>query len=273
MSDPSRLHEDAGADGFERALLQAGRHDREPSDGAERALAALGLASSASALAASTAARTAATGSTSTGSAAVGLSVKLVGAALLTTGLVVAGLLALGGPSASSGVPAVVSASPQPNAPGMTHSGTSEPSQAERAAGDTVASDAVSVDDLPSAPAPARSPVLVAARRATSPPVQTAPPPAPSLAEELALVDEARAAIARGDSATAEIMLDAYDARFANGRLALEAKLARIEMLLARGDSAQARSLCEAFLRENPRTAYERRARALLRRADSSISQ
>ena len=88
-----------------------------------------------------------------------------------------------------------------------------------------------------------------------------------TVAEELALIDQARTAIAGGDGAGAEKALDTYEARFPNGSLVLEAKLARIEMLVARGARAGALALGERFLREHPRTPYERRVQVLMRRA------
>ena len=77
----------------------------------------------------------------------------------------------------------------------------------------------------------------------------------------------ALAEVTGGDGAGAAKALDTYEARFPNGSLVLEAKLARIEMLVARGDRAGALDLGERFLREHPRTPYERRVQVLMRRA------
>src|SRR5262249_46969808 len=43
MSEPSRLRESSSSRAFERALLQSASLDREPEDGAARAIAALGI--------------------------------------------------------------------------------------------------------------------------------------------------------------------------------------------------------------------------------------
>ena len=86
------------------------------------------------------------------------------------------------------------------------------------------------------------------------------------------MIDEARQATSAGDAARAERVLDAYDARFGHGTLVLEAKLARIELHIARSDREKARELCDRFLSEHPQTAYDRRVRALLRRTRAAAT-
>ena len=83
------------------------------------------------------------------------------------------------------------------------------------------------------------------------------------------MIDEARQAMTAGDVTRADRALDAYDTRFGHGTLVLEAKLARIELHIARSEKEKARELCERFLREHPQTAYDRRVRALLRRTQT----
>jgi Outer membrane lipoprotein len=285
MSDPSRLRDDVGGDAFAQALLRSASFDREPEDGAARALAALGAAATVSAvgLAGSSTSPLAAAASTS----AVGASivVKTAGIALLTAGIVAGGVIASGAPAtrSPSSAPSTVrtaavtvaaqAGSVSDHVP-ASHSAPAETEVTEEMT-------AIAVGDLPSAPialpAPSASSRLAAApaARAATSPASAPMPTRTSVSEELLLIDEARTALARGDVADAEHTLDAYDARFANGTLSLEAKLARIELLLARSDKDGAYDLCEQFLREHPRTAYERRVRALLRRArpESSISR
>ena len=89
------------------------------------------------------------------------------------------------------------------------------------------------------------------------------------------MIDEARLAMSAGEVTRAERALDAYDARFGHGTLVLEAKLARIELHIARSEREKARELCDRFLREHPQTAYDRRVRALLRhtQAEPTIVQ
>jgi hypothetical protein len=84
------------------------------------------------------------------------------------------------------------------------------------------------------------------------------------LAQELAILERARGALARSDGAQAQRILDAYEQRFARPRLGPEAELLRVEALLALGDEAQARSVAEALLASPAGRAYGRRLRSLL---------
>ena len=84
------------------------------------------------------------------------------------------------------------------------------------------------------------------------------------LAEETAILDRARSAIARGDARAALTELDRYDAAPSPKILGQEATLVRIEALSAKGDSAGARALALSFLARNPGSAYDDRVRALI---------
>jgi hypothetical protein len=75
-------------------------------------------------------------------------------------------------------------------------------------------------------------------------------PAAPSLFEEQAIIESARAALARGDSASALSTLDGYD-RAAERQFGPEALALRIEAL-SRGDLARARSLAAEFRQRYP---------------------
>ncbi|MBX3210959.1 MAG: outer membrane protein assembly factor BamD [Labilithrix sp.] len=283
MSDPSRLRDDIGTDGFELALLRSAAIDREPDDGAARALAVLGVAATAGAvgLASSSTAQTAgATSSAATvaGSAAGGAAAaKVFGVVLLSavaiTGAVL-GFDASRGPTSAGGWGAGPTSSPS-SAPVVAAARSSVGGEELRPSVDSAPAPSaipegegavVGVADLPSV-APDRA--TVPSSRGTSPREIS---PSAAVSEELALIDQARAAIARGDGAGAEESLDRYEGRFPNGSLVLEAKLARIELLLARSDSAGALDLGERFLREHPRTPYERRVRVLVRRARSDAT-
>jgi hypothetical protein len=82
----------------------------------------------------------------------------------------------------------------------------------------------------------------------------------PSLRDEIALLAEVNAALARGDGATALQRLDEHDA--AERRLLAERKALRIRALCLLGRTSEAERLARAFLREHPtsvqRTGVER---------------
>ncbi|RYE87001.1 MAG: outer membrane protein assembly factor BamD [Myxococcales bacterium] len=85
-----------------------------------------------------------------------------------------------------------------------------------------------------------------------------------SLQEELALLDAARARLARGDAAGTLAALDAYQQRFPRGSLGLEAHVLRINALWSRGDQATARQLGERFIAAHPTSPHSPRLRGLL---------
>lgn len=251
MTDPARLLDD-GADAFERAVIGSAKHDREPADGAARALAALGLSATAG-VALSGSATPSTTVATSTSS--------LLGGSL-TVKIAVLGLLA------SSVLAAIVLASLRSAPDPLPVPGRSPPSATSAVA---VADESARSSSVEPDPRVALAPVAVAdlPTASTSPPPNRRPRTVASrtIADELVLLDAARASLAGGDDVAAERALGAYDARFGDGVLKLEAKIARIELYLARAEHDRAADLCERFLREHPRTAFERRVRALLARA------
>lgn len=271
MSDPRRLHEDANVPEFDRALLQAARLDREPEDGAARALLALGVGAGASAVIAGegSAAPAAAKGASVTGMLGGSAVVKgVVGLALLS-GIVLA--LRLATTPAGSPPTRLQAIEPAPTPVPLAAPFVEPQARVETAPPPPVAEATIAVVDLPSA-----AKVTVTARSATSTPAASpvhvepkAEAKEPSVSEEIALIDRARTALAAGDPGAAERALDDHDARFESGMLALESKVARIELLVGRGDSNGARALAERFLAEHPRSAYENRVRGLLRRLDN----
>ncbi len=272
MSDPSRLRDDATTDGFELALLRSARVDREPDDGVARALATLGLAATGGAVALAGSSTVSSSGATSSAGGGAGVAGAAGGAlAANVSGVVLLAALAITGAvlgfSPSSDPPDVAGARPSLAAEGPATSSVSAPAPVAMPEGEAAV--VVHVTDLPSA-VPERA--SVAPARGTSPRAPSVASPRATVADELALIDQARAAIASGDGAGAEKALDSYEVRFPNGSLVLEAKLARIEMLVARGDDAGALDLGERFLREHPRTPYERRVQVLMRRAQPNAT-
>jgi hypothetical protein len=83
-----------------------------------------------------------------------------------------------------------------------------------------------------------------------------------SLTRELAALDDARAALVRGDARGALVRLDTYAQSFPNGRLELEAEVLRIDALARSGRLDAARSRADAFLRRYPNSVLAARVRA-----------
>lgn len=77
-----------------------------------------------------------------------------------------------------------------------------------------------------------------------------------ALGEQVAAIDRARAALARGDSAQTLRIVDEYDRLFPNGILVQEATALRIEALLKQGNRGIAAELANRFLTLHPRSPY-----------------
>lgn len=84
------------------------------------------------------------------------------------------------------------------------------------------------------------------------------------LAEEVALVDRARAALARGDAQATLGALDDYDARFSPRRFAPEALYLRMEALLRLGQTSAARAVAARLAKAYPSSPNAARARQVL---------
>jgi hypothetical protein len=119
----------------------------------------------------------------------------------------------------------------------------------------------------------AHAPVAHAATRAPdpapspepAPAAETPPaPPAPSLADEVALLGSAVAQLHRHDAGAALAILDDYDQRFPAGKLAPEATVARVEATFEVGDAAHARALAARFLAEHAQSPLAPRVRDLV---------
>jgi hypothetical protein len=93
------------------------------------------------------------------------------------------------------------------------------------------------------------------------------PTPASQLAEEIAVLDRARGALAGGGAGQALDELAGYDRRFPRGTLRAEATVVRIEAHLELGQRARAQRLAETFAERNPKSALLQRVRALLAQA------
>lgn len=129
----------------------------------------------------------------------------------------------------------------------------------------------------PMAPVISAAPTPQAAPSTSSIVVTAPPPPAParlvkktadvpetalSIAREIALIDRARASIAKGDPKGVLGTLDEYDVECRRGALSLEAAILRIEALAATGDHDGAAARARKFLERHPQSAYDARVRA-----------
>jgi hypothetical protein len=85
----------------------------------------------------------------------------------------------------------------------------------------------------------------------------------PSLTREVAMLDEVRRELARGDGARALSSLDDYE-RSGARTLSDEAAVLRIEALVATGRTGEARRVAERFIERNPNSALADRARTLV---------
>lgn len=85
-----------------------------------------------------------------------------------------------------------------------------------------------------------------------------------ALAEELAALDAARAALGAGDPAGALSRLDGYARAHPGGRLELEAEILRIDAIAKSGRADEARKRAEVFLRRHPKSVLAARARGYL---------
>ena len=231
MREPMRLR-DEGATALERALLEAGTAYRGSPSARAKTLGALGLAGSAS-LAGAAAAR-----------------------ASLSLGKLSIGKLSLGKLFAGAAICGAVAAVPV-----GYHAWRGQPA-------DGAAAHAPAVAMAPIA-APVASPVAApAAALADDPTARTVRRPRIEvnvpLSRELASIDAARAALARGDADGAIARLDHYARTFPHGRLDLEAEVLRIDALAESGRADTARAHARDFLRRHPNSVLAAHVRTRL---------
>jgi hypothetical protein len=253
VKDPRRLVTDTQTSELSRSLLAAGRARREPDGARERVWSsvALGLAGGA--------ATTAATGRAATGTSAKGIvpalaNVKLlvVGAVLVMAAVATAVAMNRDAPVAAARVVAVpVAARSQPT-PEPVMEVPAQPAPVPvppaRVSGSPAAGNAppASVKVSPAPPLVKASPVV-------DEPTQPPRPVAKSkLREEAALLQEARAALARGDTVTASAKLADARTRFPDSQLGEERDALFVRLARASGDHAHAAALARAFAEHYP---------------------
>jgi hypothetical protein len=130
---------------------------------------------------------------------------------------------------------------PQPQKPA-----TSEPRE-------PVQTTSESVEGRLAPPAPPAAPVT--AKRQSR--------PAPTLAEEIALLDEARSALSAKDYARVIALVQRYEQELSGTRMRAEAQLLRIEALAQSGQRQRAADLAKTFVRQHAGDPLADRARTL----------
>lgn len=246
MSDPRRLLEEEDGKDLGRALLRSARADRPGPRARQRTLKALGVGG----------AIVGASATVSSASAAASAS----GLSLLKwiAGGVVSGLLVVGGASTLQ-QPASPPPPPVAAAAARVAARATVVAQAAQASPLTPPTPQGEGAEPPAPPAPGAAPPVAHAARSGA-----AKPSASALAEEVQLLDRARAALEGGDAASAIEALERRDQRFGGGALGPEARVIRIEALLARGDRARAAAEARSFLASHPDSPLASRVRSLL---------
>ena len=92
----------------------------------------------------------------------------------------------------------------------------------------------------------------------------------PDLGAEVSALEEVRRELASGHVVVSLGLLDAYDRRFSKPRLGPEARLLRLEALIASGHVDRAAKLGERLLADQPDGAYGQRVRTLLGEAETT---
>jgi hypothetical protein len=227
----------------ERALLESAADDRAGAGARAATLAALGLGS-ATMLGASTATVGATTSiAPAAKGAGVWLIVKWLSVVGLGMGAVAAGVYAVKrAPHAQRAAPAVIGSTRPP-----------------MAAQEPVLVAPPAIVEPPIEPA-----VASAAADAKAAPRGNAARAEPDLREEIAVIDQARAALSRGDPARALSVLSGYSRDYPRGTLGPEATLLKIQAWVALGDRTRARSVGRAFLAAHPKSPLAARVRSLM---------
>lgn len=275
MTDPRRLAEEG--DELERSLLAHWQSERPSPEARAKLLAMVGVAASTA-----TVAGAAATGLTTAGASVAPKAAG--GAGLLVAKWLTVGVVALGAaaatvastrrdaplrpaPATPTGTPTLTAVAPAVTvvAPAVT-TATAAPVTVppEGNVEPTAAALPARLGAPASAPVKAAPPEVVAKRR--EPPV-----PPSTMAEQLAMIDRARAAIQGGDTSRGLELVDEYDARFPSGAFTQESAVLRIESLVQRGDAVSASRLGARFLAAHPDSPHAGHVRALLqnRRSDA----
>lgn len=248
-------------DALETALLRAVRRDSPPPGARHRMLATLGVSATSAAVstaATKAAAAIAGASSKSASSAAMGLLIAK-GTFLGLVGAVCFGAAIQVLPSRGDSAP------PQAT---QRAAAVSQPIDRVIAAspGDLPPVAAKLIGELtpPNASGLAPTETRVAASGNAQSPKPTLAPKTSALAEEVALLDQARAAAAQSDPIRTLQLTSSYQRQFPSGAMAPEAQLLQVEALVHTGQSAAAMPIARKLLQAAPHGPHAERIRALL---------
>ena len=246
MTDPRRLLDGGGSE-LERDLLEAGQAEFPDASAKRRAAVALAIGAATASVW-----PTAAYATAKAGKAGMPLLMKLLAAGAVGAGtLGTATYLITKPPPApiTETAPATVT-----ETTGRSGKARVTPKQAEAPA-----------PAEPVAGAEASEPkVAPEVRRSPAPSPQSSPAPASSISDEIRVLDQARRAVAAGDSVAAKRALDQHRRQYPKGALAEEAVLLQIESLARQGKRGQAKSLAERFRASHPNSPHLRRIESVL---------
>jgi hypothetical protein len=260
VSDPKRLVEQGG---LCATLLASARSDAPGHRARRHAAAALGFVASVGAASAPASAATSSTpppaglvgGASGSGAGAAKSVVTAVWFKVLA-GLLVSATVVAGGFGAGQRFDARQRES---------HAGVSSPPGATAAPASADLSANVSpAASITQNDGPSRGAAPAASKASARVTTTAEPPPESPLGRELRSLDAARSALDRNDIADALTALDRYDRAFPGGVLRTEAAMLRVEALLARGDTWEARRRARELLDRDPSGPQAKRLRTIL---------
>ena len=238
-----------GRNELEASVLRSADADQAPPEAMQRVATTLGVSASVMALSSTAGAASAAV----LGTAAVVKSLLVgVGAGMLVSGALFT---------------ASVVTEPSRPSPASKQAGESEMLGSQRGTVRPLTPASPTTDATPARPS--ASPVAPRAFEFPPPsPAEPAPTATSSVAEEVAVLDRARALLAAGKASDALRALDAHALRHPNAVMALEATVVRVEAELARGNRTSAERYARALIAAHPNTGHARKVMKLLERAN-----
>lgn len=280
MNEPKRWMDEGPPPAIEQ-LLRAASAELPADASMSRTLTALGLGAGATGAATTASAATASTATAGAGAVSVSKAVGVVASGMLVKWGLLGGALLVAGVGGTAVVKRVAArseardtraavaryvASPSRQLGMQTHEAQSvETAPNAASTGESNAPDGASTVRAAAATSPPTTkPHKALVRAESAPAASEAPIDAERLAEEVALVDRARGALARGDAPGTLAALDDYDARFTRRKFAPEALYLRMEALLRLGRADAARSAAERLATTYPSSPNAARARQVL---------
>jgi hypothetical protein len=240
MTDPKRLLEGGGS-ALERDLLEAGQAELPDASMKRRAAVALAIGAATASVW-----PTAAYATAKASKAGMPLLLKLLAAGAVGAGTLGTATYLITKPEPPAVTIAPPPAGPRPDKPRA-------PAKAAEVPG-PVAPEPETTEESKPSPEARRSP------SATPQPASAAS----SISDEIRVLDEARRAIASGDSAAAKRALEQHRRQHPRGALAEEAVLLQIESLVKQGKRSAARSLADRFRASHPNSPHLRRIESVL---------